>query len=74
MVKCCDAVVENFPAGKLDAAGIGASAMMAQNPDLVIASITGYGLSGARSSYAAYDIAIQAESGHMSTTGPHPST
>lgn len=64
-----DAVVENFPAGTLDKAGVGAVAMVDNNPDLVVASISGYGLTGSKRTQAAYDVAIQAESGHMAITG-----
>jgi crotonobetainyl-CoA:carnitine CoA-transferase CaiB-like acyl-CoA transferase len=65
-----DVVVENFRVGKMDAWGFGYDDLAAENPGLVYASLSGYGEWGPDRDRAAYDIAIQAEAGMMSITGP----
>jgi crotonobetainyl-CoA:carnitine CoA-transferase CaiB-like acyl-CoA transferase len=65
-----DVVVENFRVGKMDAWGLGYDDLAAENPQLVYASLSGYGEWGPDRDRAAYDIAIQAEAGMMSITGP----
>ncbi|NDZ77899.1 CoA transferase [Streptomyces sp. SID10853] len=64
-----DVLVENFRPGVADRLGIGAAALLAHNPRLVYASISGFGQSGAMSGRPAYDLIIQAMSGIMETTG-----
>ena len=66
-----DAVVENFKPGTIDKLGFGYEALKAIKPDLVYASISGYGQSGPKSELPAFDGAIQASSGMMSISG-HP--
>jgi len=43
LVKHCDAVLENFVPGNLASKGVGAQDMLETNPDVVVASISGYG-------------------------------
>ncbi|HUZ40856.1 MAG TPA: CoA transferase [Acidimicrobiales bacterium] len=64
-----DVVIENFRPGVADRLGIGHEAVMARNPRLVYASISGFGQSGPMSQLPAYDLVIQAASGLMSLTG-----
>ncbi|MFE2377473.1 CaiB/BaiF CoA transferase family protein [Streptomyces sp. NPDC059398] len=64
-----DVLVENFRPGVADRLGIGADALLAHNPRLVYASISGFGQSGPLSARPAYDLIIQAMSGIMETTG-----
>jgi len=73
LVKNCDAVVENFKPGTIDRLGFGYEAIRAVKPDIVYASISGYGQSGPKSTLPAFDGAIQAASGMMSVSG-HPET
>jgi len=69
LVASADAVVENFKPGTIDKLGFGYEALKAIKPDLVYASISGYGQSGPKSELPAFDGAIQASSGMMSISG-----
>ena len=71
LVASADAVVENFKPGTIDKLGFGYEALKAIKPDLVYASISGYGQRGPKSELPAFDGAIQASSGMMSISG-HP--
>ncbi len=71
LVASADAVVENFKPGTIDKLGFGYEALKTIKPDLVYASISGYGQSGPKSELPAFDGAIQASSGMMSISG-HP--
>ena len=64
-----DVLVENFRPGVMDRLGLGAKELMARNPRLVYASVSGYGATGPRAGEPAYDAVIQARSGLMSVTG-----
>ena len=64
-----DVLVENFRPGVMDRLGLGAEILMARNPRLVYASVSGYGANGPRAGEPAYDAVIQARSGLMSVTG-----
>ena len=71
LVATADAVVENFKPGTIEKLGFGYESLKAIKPDLVYASISGYGQSGPKSELPAFDGAIQASSGMMSISG-HP--
>jgi len=73
LVQQCDAVVENFRPGVMARLGLGYEVLRAIRPDLVYCSVSGYGQSGPRAGSPAYDGAIQADSGMMSSNG-HPDT
>lgn len=64
----CDVVVENFRPGVASRLGLGPE-LRAVKPDLVYASISGFGQSGPESHLPAYDLVAQAMSGLMSLTG-----
>jgi crotonobetainyl-CoA:carnitine CoA-transferase CaiB-like acyl-CoA transferase len=64
-----DVLLENFAPGVMDRLGVGAERLMADNPRLIYASATGYGLSGPERDNLAMDITIQAASGAISVTG-----
>lgn len=66
----CDVVVENFLPGKLASLGLGYEHMRAVKRDVIYASLTGFGQSGPLSNRAGYDLAIAAQTGLMSITGP----
>ncbi|NBE92708.1 CoA transferase [Nonomuraea sp. KC401] len=63
-----DVLVENFRPGGLDKYGLGYDAVLAANPGIVYASISGFG-SGAGARVPGYDLMVQAMSGLMSLTG-----
>jgi crotonobetainyl-CoA:carnitine CoA-transferase CaiB-like acyl-CoA transferase len=64
-----DVLVENFRTGALDRLGLDGDTIDRVNPGLVWCSVTGYGSSGERAGYPAYDSVIQAASGLMNLTG-----
>jgi CoA:oxalate CoA-transferase len=65
-----DLVVENFSPGTLERFGLGYERLAAQNPRIILCSISGFGQSGPMASAPAYDIVAQALGGTMSITGP----
>ena len=69
LVKTADVVTENYKPGTAKKLGVDYESLKAIKPDLIYVSISGYGQTGPYSKRAALDIAIQATSGFMSTTG-----
>ena len=65
----CDVVMENFRVGTMDRFGLGYDALRAENPALVMCSISAYGQSGSQADKPGYDAMIQASGGLMSITG-----
>ncbi|HWL81403.1 MAG TPA: CoA transferase [Roseomonas sp.] len=74
LVKHCDAVVENFRPGQLEKLGLGAEAMKAVRPDLVIARISGYGQDGPYRDRAAFGVIGEAIGGLRYLTDHSPGT
>jgi len=64
-----DVVVENFKVGGLAKFGLDAATLRAENPQLIVASITGFGQDGPYADRAGYDYIIQGMGGMMSITG-----
>lgn len=64
-----DVLVENFKVGDLARYGLDAQTLQADNPGLVVCSITGFGQTGPYKDRAGYDYAIQGMGGLMSVTG-----
>ena len=69
LARMADVVVENFAPGVMDRLGLGWEALRAENPKLVYASGSGFGLSGPYRDLPAMDVTIQAMSGIMNATG-----
>lgn len=69
LVRHADVVLENFAPGVMERLGLGHEMLRAQNPRLVYATGTGYGISGPERDQLAMDHTIQAVSGLMSITG-----
>ncbi|WP_312046830.1 CaiB/BaiF CoA transferase family protein [Anaerotignum sp.] len=69
LVKDADIVCSNFKAGTLEKYGIGYDDMKKIKPDIIYASISGFGTEGFLSKFAAYDNVIQAISGVMDVNG-----
>ena len=64
-----DVVIENFRPGTLDAWGCGYAAVRARRPDVVYASISGFGQWGPQAEELGYDPLAQAASGFLSLNG-----
>ena len=62
-----DVLVENFRPGVMERLGLGAAALLAKNPKLIYASISGYGQQGPARERAAYAMIVQAASGYERT-------
>jgi len=69
LVRMADVLVENFAPGVMDRLGLGWPTLHAENPRLVYASGSGFGLTGPYRDLPAMDVTIQAMSGIMNATG-----
>ncbi|WP_312469100.1 CaiB/BaiF CoA-transferase family protein [Neobacillus sp.] len=69
LVSDADVVVQNFKPGTLDRLGFGYEEMKKVNEGIILASISGFGATGAYAPLPGYDYIIQAMSGLMSITG-----
>ena len=69
LARRADVLLENFRPGTMDKFGVGADALLKENPRLIYAASTGYGSSGPYRDYLAMDITVQAMSGIVSITG-----
>jgi len=65
----CDVVVENFRSGAMEAMGLAYEALVAANPRLIYASVTGFGRTGPAAGRPGFDQIAQGYSGLMSVTG-----
>ncbi len=64
-----DIVVENFKVGTMEKMGLGYEALSAEKPELIMASISGFGSQGPARDWAGFDQIAQGYSGFMSLTG-----
>ena len=69
LVRQADAVVDNFRPGVMRRLGIDHEALRRHNPDIITVSVTGFGEYGPQRDKAAFDLVVQAYSGHMDITG-----
>ena len=69
LVKTADVVVDNFRPGVLERLKIDYPTLKAIKPDIIQASITGFGASGEYKDYPALDIIIQSIAGYLAITG-----
>ncbi|MBX3089396.1 MAG: CoA transferase [Cryobacterium sp.] len=70
-----DVVIENFRPGVMAELGLDPAELLREKPELVVASVSGFGQSGPLSQTAGLDQVAQGMSGVMSVTGPdaeHP--
>lgn len=64
-----DVIVENFRPGVAERLGLGYAALSKEHPELIYASISGFGQEGPERSLPAFDLIAQALSGLMAMTG-----
>lgn len=64
-----DVFIQNLAPGAADRLGLGADALRARNPRLVVVNLSGYGAGGPFEHRKAYDMLVQAEAGLISITG-----
>lgn len=64
-----DLVVENFKVGTMEKMGLGYEELSREKPELIMASISGFGRKGPAKSWAGFDQIAQGYSGFMSLTG-----
>lgn len=64
-----DVLIESFAPGTLDALGLGADALRAANPALIVCSITPYGQHGPKRGLRGSDLTVLAASGNLFMTG-----
>jgi crotonobetainyl-CoA:carnitine CoA-transferase CaiB-like acyl-CoA transferase len=71
LVEQADAVIDNFRPGVMARLGIDHESLKKRNPSIITASVTGFGETGPERDRPAFDLVIQAFSGHVDITG-HP--
>ncbi len=69
LAKTADVMVENFRPGVVDRLGVGFDDIRSMRPDIIYASLNGYGAEGPLSDRPAYDHILQGISGLMAMTG-----
>src|SRR3990170_4963367 len=69
LVRSADAVVENFRPGVLERLEVDFDRMRSANPGIVLVSVSGFGLVSPYRDLPAYDLILQAMTGHMSIMG-----
>ena len=74
IVRHCDVVVENFRPGQLDKLKLGPDVLRTIRPDLIIASISGYGQTGPYRDRAAFGVIGEAIGGLRHLTNHPPGT
>ncbi|MBS0574358.1 MAG: CoA transferase [Proteobacteria bacterium] len=65
----CDVAVENFRPGVAAKLGLDAETLRARRPDMIHASVSGFGQTGPWTGLPAYDLVVQALSGLMAVNG-----
>ncbi len=69
LVAEADVLVQNLAPGAAARMGLGAEALQALHPRLIVCDISGYGDDGPYRDKKAYDLLIQSEAGFLSVTG-----
>ena len=72
LIASADVLVENFRPGTMERFGLGSTTLREKQPELIYASLSGFGHSGSETNRPAYDVIVQALSGLMSVTGEGP--
>ncbi len=69
LIKDADVVTENFKYGSMERMGLGYDVLKEVNPELIYASLNGYGQTGPMKEKIGLDLQLQAGSGLMDRTG-----
>ena len=69
LVRLSDVVIDNFRSGVLKRLKVDYKNLKKINPRIIQCTVTGFGTEGVYKDFPAWDITIQAISGHMSITG-----
>jgi len=69
LINSSDVVVENFGPGGMEKYNLGYSKLIANHPNLIYCSISGFGTSDKATKLPGYDLLVQGMSGLMSITG-----
>jgi crotonobetainyl-CoA:carnitine CoA-transferase CaiB-like acyl-CoA transferase len=69
LIKKCDVVVDNFATGVMERLGLGYDELKKIKPDLIVASISGYGHTGPQKDYMGYGPAMAPLTGMSAMTG-----
>ncbi len=70
LVDQADVVIDNFRPGVMARLGIDHETLKERKPDIITVSVTGFGETGPARDKAAFDLVVQAYSGHVDITGP----
>jgi crotonobetainyl-CoA:carnitine CoA-transferase CaiB-like acyl-CoA transferase len=70
LVAQADVVIDNFRPGVLGRLGVDHGTLEKHNPKVITTSITGFGEYGPARDKPAFDLVVQAYSGHVAITGP----
>ncbi len=74
MVEQADIVLENYRPGVMDRLGLGYDVLRSANPQIILASISGYGHGNSWSHRGAFAAAVQAETGLTAEVAHHRDT
>src|SRR4029077_16406496 len=66
LLERADVFVQNLAPGAVERLGLGAEALCARYPRLIVASLSGYGSTGPYATKKAYDLLVQSETGLLS--------
>jgi crotonobetainyl-CoA:carnitine CoA-transferase CaiB-like acyl-CoA transferase len=69
LIARADVFIQNLAPGASRRLGLGADALLARHPRLIVCDISGYGDSGPYAHKKAYDLLVQSEAGVLSVTG-----
>jgi len=69
LIASADVFIQNLAPGAAKRLGLGADALRAKHPRLIVCDISGYGDTGPYAKKKAYDLLVQSEAGVLSVTG-----
>lgn len=69
IMKTADVMVENYRPGTLEKMGLGPDLLLADNPDLIIVRVSGFGQTGPYASQPGFGTLVEAMSGFAARTG-----